>query len=203
MHGNDPTLAELVSTAAAGDAGAWDSIVSRFTPLVLSVTVRYRLADADAADVSQTLWLRLVQNLRNLREPQALPGWIATTTRNECFRVLHSRRRLLPYDPITDTPSDRSEFREVAHIDLDEDLLRAERHEALLAAFAELSDRHRQLLLLLLEDPPLSYATISERLDMPIGAIGPTRARAVERLRRSPAISALLESDDLARTNRR
>jgi RNA polymerase sigma factor (sigma-70 family) len=203
MEGNDPTLADLVSAAAAGDPRAWDSIVVRFTPLVLSVTNRYRVAESDVADVAQTVWLRLVQNLDNLREPLALPGWISTTTRNECFRVLHSRRRLSPYDPLVESPADHGERREVTHIDLDEELLRAERHQALLAAFAELSDRHRELLVLLLEDPPLSYATISERLAMPVGAIGPTRARAVERLRSSPALAALLETDDLTGIGRR
>jgi RNA polymerase sigma factor (sigma-70 family) len=196
MQGDDPTLTDLVKAAAAGDASSWDSIVARFSPLVLSVTARYRLADADVADVSQTLWLRLVQNLRGLREPQALPGWIVTTTRNECLRVLNFRQRLTTYDPLTESPGDRGDYRHVTQIDLAEDLLRAERHEALLLAFAELSDRDRELLLLLLADPPMSYAQISESLGMPVGAIGPTRARALERLRRSPALAALRNADD-------
>ena len=195
MHEDDPTLAELVAAAATGDAAAWDSLVSRFTPLVLSVTARFRLGSTDAADVSQTLWLRLLQNLRNLREPAALPGWIATTTRNECLQVVTSRRRLTSYDPLDESTVGRLEQADATSHDVAADLLRAERHAALLAAFGELSDRHRELLLLLVQDPPLSYAEISDRLGMPIGAIGPTRARAVERLRQSPTLAALQDSD--------
>ncbi len=193
---DQPTVADLVQAAAAGDQRAWDGLVARYMPLVMSVAARYRLAEGDVADVSQTLWLRLVQNLHTLREPQALPGWIVTTTRNECFRVLRSGSRVSPYDPLTESPADRVDLRSDAQADPDEELLREERHEALLAAFAELPDRHRDLLMLLLADPPVSYAEISERLGMPIGGIGPTRARAVARLRRSPALAALLGTDD-------
>lgn len=192
-----PTVADLVRDAAAGDQRAWDGLVERYMPLVMSVAARYRLAEGDVADVSQTLWLRLVQSLHTLREPQALPGWIVTTTRNECFRVLRTGQRVTPYDPLTESPADRVDLRGASTADLDEELLREERHEALLAAFAELPDRHRELLLLLLADPPPSYAEISDRLGMPIGGIGPTRARAVARLRRSPALAALLGDDDL------
>jgi RNA polymerase sigma factor (sigma-70 family) len=195
---DDPTVTDLVLAATAGDQQAWDALVERYTPLVMSVAVRYRLSDEDAADVGQTLWLRLVQHLRELREPKALPGWIVATTRNECFRVLRGRQRTQSFDPLDAGIAERAEFRGVEYIDLDADLLRAERHEALLAAFAELPEHHRQLLLLLLADPPLAYAEISRRIGIPIGGIGPTRARALERLRRCPALAALLEADRLA-----
>ena len=190
---SEHTIAELVHAAAQRDKAAWDELVIRFSPLVGSVAARYRLIEQDAADVSQTVWLRLVQHLSSLREPAALPGWIVTTTRNECLRVIRIRQRTATFDPLLDPPRTKGPGTEQRQID--EDLMRDERHEALLSAFAELSARHRELLTLLLTDPPVSYAEISQRLDIPIGAIGPTRARALQRLRRSPALASLLAAE--------
>ena len=189
------TIAELVHAATEHDKDAWDELVGRFHPLVMSVTARYRLSEQDAADVSQTLWLRLVQHLSALREPAALPGWIVTTTRNECLRVLRIRQRTGTFDPLLEPPRTRGPAEEPSQID--EDLMRDERHDALLTAFAELSGRHRELLTLLLADPPVSYADISERLGIPVGAIGPTRARALQKLRRSSALAALLNAESI------
>jgi RNA polymerase sigma factor (sigma-70 family) len=189
---SEQTIAALVHAAVQGDKAAWDELVARFAPLVGSVAARYRLNEADAADVSQTVWLRLVQHLSSLREPAALPGWIVTTTRNEALRVLKIRQRTNSFDPLLDPPRSRGPGEE--HRDIDEDLMRDERHEALLSAFGELSSRHRELLSLLLTDPPVPYAEISRRLGIPVGAIGPTRARALDRLRKSPALAALLAS---------
>jgi RNA polymerase sigma factor (sigma-70 family) len=187
------TIAELVHSAARGDKNAWDELVLRFSPLVLSVAGRYRLGEQDGADVSQTVWLRLVQHLATLREPAALPGWIVTTTRNECLRVLRIRQRMAYFDPLIDPPGGGRGA--AGQDDIDDNLMQDERHEALLSAFAELPARHRELLILLLTDPPVSYAEISERLGIPIGGIGPTRARALDRLRRSPALAALLKAE--------
>lgn len=194
VESSELSPAELVLAAAGGSRTAWDELVRRFTPLVLSITARYRLSYADAADVSQTVWLQLVQHLPDLREPRALPGWITTTVKHECLRVLRARQRVTALDPqqdgrLQEGPRDR------AWPESDEELLRQERHVALLAGFAELSPRQRELLVLLMTDPPPSYSEISDRLGIPVGAIGPTRARALERLRRSPALAALLCSD--------
>lgn len=192
VDGPEPSVPELVQAALDGSRAAWNDLVQRFTPLVLCITARYRLSHADAADVSQTVWLRLVQHLSDVREPGALPGWIATAVRHECTRLLRAQQRVASLDPqeqggrLEDPGSDRP-FPES-----DEALLRRERHEALLAGFAELTQRQRDVLQLLLSDPPLSYADISSRLGIPVGAIGPTRARAVERLRHSPALAALM-----------
>ena len=98
MDTTDP-LATLVHAAREGDQGAWDAIVDRFLPLVGAIIRRHRLSEADGDDVSQTVWLRLVEHLDALREPDALPGWIRTTTRNECLRVLAARGRVRPVDP--------------------------------------------------------------------------------------------------------
>ncbi len=193
MGPGDREISELVAAAIEGDQSAWNSLVDRYLPLVQSVIGRYRLSDADGADVSQTVWLRLVQNLGTVRNPAALPGWIATTTRNECLRVVVGRKRLTTYDPQVGPPPGHvaEEVPEPG-----EDLERVERHEALLAAFADLPDRDRELLLLLISDPPIKYAEISERLGISIGSIGPTRGRVLERLRRSPALAALAPSSD-------
>jgi RNA polymerase sigma factor (sigma-70 family) len=183
---DDDVVATLVARALEGDSSAWDRLVGRFTPLVLSIVRRNRLQDAEAQDVVQTVWLRLVEHLGAVREPRALPGWIATTTRHECHHV-HGGRLPVPsadldaHGPVDGSPGP------------DRDLLAGERHEALLAAVAELPERQRALLLLLLEDPPLPYDEIGRRLGMPVGSIGPTRARAIARIRSHAAVRALLE----------
>jgi RNA polymerase sigma factor (sigma-70 family) len=194
LESSDPTVSDLVAAAVRGEQPAWDVLVSRYMPLVVSVAGRFRLASDDIADVAQTVWMRLVQSLRTLRTPDALAGWIITTTRRECIHLLQTQRRTFVFDPLADPPSDRAEWGQVA-VDLDEAILRAERHEALLIAFAELPDHQRELLLLLLADPPMSYAEISARLGIPKGSIGPTRARALERLRDNPLIIALMREE--------
>jgi len=184
MDVGDYPIASLVEAAAAGDEYAWHEIVDRYTPLLAVVIRRFRLTTAETQDVTQTVWLRLVEHLSGLREPRALPMWIITTSKRESLRYLSDRRRTVPYDPLDPSwlasPADVAE--PVA------DLLRAERHEALLAGLAELPARQRELLLLLVEDPPLSYAQISQRTGIPPGSIGPTRGRALERLRQTFAI---------------
>lgn len=180
----------LVAAAVAGQASAWHELVARYTPLVLSVVRRHRLQDGDAEDVVQTVWLRLVEHLGELREPAALPGWIATTARNECLRVIRARRVMPSSDPLGHRAAAGAE---VVAETVDSPLLDHERHEALLAAVAELPDRQRALLLVLIEDPPVPYEEVSARLGIPVGSIGPTRARALARLRDHPAVSALLD----------
>jgi RNA polymerase sigma factor (sigma-70 family) len=190
VKGDAHDVTALVHAAEKGDEAAWNELIDRYAPLVMSVLARYRMFHGDAEDVSQIVWLRLVEHLGQLREPRALPMWIITTTRNECVRLARANRRTETVDPLTDMAA-------AAAVDeraVDERMLRAERSEALFEALAELSDEHRALLLLLIEDPPLPYAEIATRLDMPIGGIGPTRARALRKLRSSPALVAF-ESD--------
>ncbi len=183
---DEDAVSDLVAGALDGESTSWDRLVARFTPLVLSIVRRNRLQDAEAQDVVQTVWLRLVEHLGAIREPRALPGWIATTTRNECHHVTGGHRPVPSADlDARGRPDDAP--------GPDRDLLAEERHEALLAALAELPERQRELLLLLIEDPPLPYEEIGRRLGMPIGSIGPTRARAIARIRSHRAVQALLE----------
>ncbi|GIG20201.1 RNA polymerase sigma factor [Cellulomonas chitinilytica] len=200
MDREDLTASDLVLRARAGDRHAWDALVERFMPLVLAVARRHHLAGADAEDMAQTLWMRLVEHLDDIHDPAAIAGWIATTARHECLRTLRLRRRTEPFDPLDparDRPAEAEEALDAAVVD---GVTAASRHEALLVAFAELSTRHRDLLLLLLHDPPVPYAEIGRRLGIPVGSIGPTRARALQHLREHPAVAAMLGDDAVVRS---
>jgi RNA polymerase sigma factor (sigma-70 family) len=182
----DWTLTALIGAAVDHDGEAWDELVSRFTGLVAHTIRRYRLSPVDAQDVSQLVWLRLVEHLGTLREPAALPGWLATTTRHECERNLRINGRSVATDP-TDLEGDRSGDPAV-----DESLLADERRRALQAGLAELSENQRDLLRMLSADPPYAYAEISRTLNIPIGSIGPTRSRVLARLRETAPVKAYL-----------
>lgn len=179
-----PTATELLAAAGEGDQRAWDALVDRFGRLVWSVIRGFRLDAASAADVSQTVWLRLVENLDRIRDPERLASWLATTARNESIRSKRKLSRSVPTDFEFDVA-------DPVAAPLDERLIRDEAVAGVAAAFNELSPSCQQLLRLLTEDPPLDYETISEMIDRPIGSIGPTRARCLERLRR------VLERDEL------
>jgi RNA polymerase sigma factor (sigma-70 family) len=185
-------IEELVQAARQGDQCAWDQIVERYMPLVTSVLRRYRLSGEDAADVSQTVWLRLVEHLDLIREPQRLPGWIVTTAKNEAIRIFNGRRRTIPVDPLR---GGQLEPGGTSSCEIDDDLLYAERQQALRDGMTELRPSHRQLLLVLLVDPPLSYDEISSQLGIPRGSIGPTRARALTELRSTPSLRDFLEAN--------
>jgi RNA polymerase sigma factor (sigma-70 family) len=187
---DDPTVVALVNRAAGSDPAAWDEIVERYAPLVWSICTRFQLSNHDREDVGQNVWLLLVEQLGKLREPAALPGWLATTTHRECLRVVTAARKSQRLGTGLD---DATQFVDATVID--EEILMAERNAALRAALAELPPRCRQLLAMLTADPPSSYADISAGLGIPVGSIGPQRARCLERLRRSQALSGLGEAD--------
>src|SRR5262249_47464316 len=156
---------DLVLRARDGDRGAWDQIVERYAPLVWSICRQFRLGRPDADDVGQGVWLRLVEYLPALHEPAALPGWLATTTRREGLRVLGIGRRrdrhgrpLLPgaQADLAEPDGNRAASPET-------ELLQIELQAALRAALAALPSSCQQLLTLLIEEPPLSYAQISAR----------------------------------------
>ena len=189
---DDPSVADLVARAAASDEAAWHELVDRYAPLVWSICVRHQLSRTDIEDVGQTVWLRLVEHLENLREPAALPGWLATTTQRECVRVLKAHRRCEVFG--TD-PDNGGLPLETDSTMIEEEVLMAERNALLRAAFAELPEDSQRLITLLMSDPPLSYVEIGEILGMPPGSIGPTRQRCLNRLRRSPYLRGLTDAD--------
>jgi RNA polymerase sigma factor (sigma-70 family) len=186
----NPVVTDLVTRARNADKHAWDALVERYAPLIWSICRSYQLASAGADDVGQSVWLRLVDQLDKLRDPAALPGWLATTTRRECLRVLHAMRgpQTARYDPTTEIlPNGQPETAE-------QELLAAERHAALHEAFLTLPPRGQQLIALLIQDPLVPYAEISAKLDIPVGSIGPSRRRYLDKLRRHPAIVALINA---------
>jgi RNA polymerase sigma factor (sigma-70 family) len=170
-------LGPVVAAAAAGDQAAWDTIVERFSGLVWAIARGFRLSAADAADVSQVTWLRVIENLESLRQPAALGAWIATTTRREALQVLR-RRREIPVDDAAwaDVVDDREP--PPGH-----GLLRAERDRELWGAFDRLPVRCQALLRLLVVDPVDSYAAAAAALEIPIGSLGPARGRCLAALR--------------------
>ena len=183
---DDPTVIALVNRAAGGDQAAWYEIVDRYAPLLWSICARFQLDRADGEDVAQGVWLLLVEQLGKLREPAALPGWLAITTHRECLRVVTSARKS---ERLGTGLDDALQF--VDNTIIDEEILMAERNAALRAALAELPPRCQRLLAMLTSDPPSSYAEISAALQIPIGSIGPQRARCLDRLRKSSALAGL------------
>ncbi|MPZ81590.1 MAG: sigma-70 family RNA polymerase sigma factor [Actinophytocola sp.] len=175
----------LLERASGGAEPAWREIVRRYSPLVFSVCRGYRLAGSDADDVAGNVWLRLVVSLGTIREPEALPGWLATTSRRECLAVLREKGRQIPNEDVDRVEPD-------AFLT---SLVEEEERTAVRDALTHLPDRDKELLSLLFSDPPTPYAEISSSLGMPIGAIGPTRQRCLARVRRVPSIAALLLHD--------
>jgi RNA polymerase sigma factor (sigma-70 family) len=177
-------LDELIRAASEGDETAWNSIVDRFERLLWATVRGYRLSDADAADVCQTTWLRLVESLDRIRDPERLGGWLVTTASRECLRVIRRGGRELPSDvaEVFDRPSGDP---------IIERVLADERDGALVRAFNQLDERCQRLLRILAAADPPGYEEIGAALGMPMGSIGPTRARCLAKLRARPEIAGL------------
>ncbi len=174
-------VASLVVRAADGDQAAWSALVDTFGGLVWATARACRLDGPDAADVFQTTWLHLVESLDRIRDPERLAGWLATTARRESLRVCRGSARLVACpDELPDTLSDRC--------DPDARLIAEQRTIAVRDALDRLAPRDRALLRMLATEPAPSYATIGAALGMPVGSIGPTRARALMRLRATLAV---------------
>lgn len=174
----------LVQAAAERRPGAWDALVDRFAELIWAVARGHGLSPADAADVSQTTWLRLAEHVGRLREPDRVGAWLATTARNEALRTLKRAARQVP----TDWDSDYARRRGYDEPPPDQRLLDDERNAALWQAFDGLSGPCKVLLRYLIVEPPPSYAEVSAVLDIPTGTIGPRRNRCLDNLRRSSGV---------------
>jgi RNA polymerase sigma factor (sigma-70 family) len=182
----------LIHRAAEGDRAAWHAIVDEYAGLVWSVVRGFRLGDAQAADAVQTTWLRLIEHVAAIRDPECLPGWLRTTTRRVCLETIRSAGR---EHPVAEHWEDA---RPASHRPDAEDgpescSIRQEQQRLVRAALAALPERHQVLLSLLVASPPVSYEEISEQLGMPIGSIGPTRARILARLREALAAQDLFD----------
>jgi RNA polymerase sigma factor (sigma-70 family) len=169
-------IASLVDAAGRGDQTAWNRLVQEFESMIWAIARAHRLGDADAADVSQATWLALLQHINRLNNSAGVGAWLATTARRECLRVLRGGKRSVLFGD--DGPDHESPEPPPGHA-----LLIAERDDALLRAFSRLRAADQALLRLLTADPRPPYEEIAAALDMPIGSIGPTRQRALARLR--------------------
>jgi RNA polymerase sigma factor (sigma-70 family) len=159
-------------------------IVTQFSARIRKVASHYRLPAHDVEDVMQTTWVRLLEHGDGIRDARAIGAWLETTARRESLRVLHRAGR--------EQPTDCQLLANEATAPVDEDRLAArERQAAIASAIAALTDRQRDIISALTLDPPPSYAEIAQLLGMPIGSIGPTRARIIERLRASRHLAAV------------
>jgi RNA polymerase sigma factor (sigma-70 family) len=172
----DPTIALI--EAADGDQRAWDALVTRYSGLVWATARSFRLGDADAADVFQATWFRLVEKLHQIRDGAGLGAWLATTARNEAIDMLRRRGRESP----ADLDEHMSGIRSTSGLP-EESVLRAEEDRLLWQAVRRLPDRCSRLLRAMGTDPVPSYAELAAALGIPIGSIGPTRARCLDQLR--------------------
>jgi len=180
----DKDTAHLLSLAGHGDEAAMRAIVDRFDGLLWSIVRSFRLGEAQAADAVQTTWLRLLENLRTIRDPERLPAWLRTTAQRASIDTIRSVNRECQLDvhgTDIDAPGNRDANRH--HNEPEASVLRKERVAMVRRAVQELSERHQELLGLLVATPPMSYQEIGARLGMPVGSIGPTRARLLARLR--------------------
>jgi RNA polymerase sigma factor (sigma-70 family) len=181
-------VADLVGRARDGDEDAWDGLVERYLGTVHAVCRAYRLADADAAEVNQVVWLRLAERLSGLRAPAAIGGWIAAATRMECLRRLRVAQAAEPAAVLAAGDGDTAAGEQgVAGngggTGIDVRLLVYERDRALLGAFDRLDPHSRRLLRLLTAEPRPTDDQVAAALDVPEADIPRLRARALDQLR--------------------
>ncbi|HEX2319709.1 MAG TPA: sigma-70 family RNA polymerase sigma factor [Streptosporangiaceae bacterium] len=177
---------DLVKAAAQGDEAAWRALVERFSSLVWAVARSFRLSTADASDVYQTVWLRFAEHLGRIQNPERVGAWLATTARRESIRVVRSRSRALPIEDATlaDLVPPDETSPELAVLDAEQARLESDRSKQMWRAFRDLPARCQQLLRILMASQRPSYVEAAAALDVPVGSIGPTRARCLRQLRR-------------------
>ena len=178
--------AELIVACLAGDMPSWDQLIARYSGFIYALTLRTGLAGADADDVFQNVCIRFYQNLSRLRDTARLTGWLAVTIRHEVWTL---RRRCRVTTVLSEIPEHAWETSSVESVvgetavDPEEAILALETQYLVKQCLEHLPDECRNLLTLLYrDDPPCSYAEVSERLGMPVGSIGPKRARCLQRL---------------------
>jgi len=173
-------LGPLVEAAKAGDRQAWELLVTHFTPKLRSVIRGYRLGEADVDDIVQETWTAALAHIDRIRVPEAFGGWLLVTARRASLRVIERSRREV-------VASDEHLPNDVTERTPDSALLEDEDRIAVNTAVERLPERQSTIVRALLLDPGTSYADLAETLRIPIGSIGPTRERALSRLRRELA----------------
>jgi RNA polymerase sigma factor (sigma-70 family) len=192
----DPVVEDngpLLAAAAKGDQSSWDALIARYNGLLWYITRSFELSVADGADAVQNTWLRLVENLDRIQEPDRLGSWLATTARRECLLMLRRRTRErvnVTADWLVDVPAPAGSA--------DEAILLGERDAALWRALRLLSERCQRLLRVLMASPPPSYAEVAAALDLAVGSIGPARQRCLGQLRSLVSADELLTDRPIA-----
>lgn len=171
------THGELLVKAREGDSEAWNALVERMSPIIWSIARSFRLDHATAKDVAQTVWVKLLENCDRINDPSRLPGWISTTSRREAMAAVNGSKRMTPSDFEFDI-EDPTASTEGSVLDFED-------RDEVRAAFETLDSDDQELLRLTVLEPGLSYEEISQITGRPVGSLGPTRARALERLRRA------------------
>jgi RNA polymerase sigma factor (sigma-70 family) len=182
-----PGAAELLRAARLGDRAAWRELVARHTPTVWAVARSHRLDRDDAADVVQSTWLSLLENMNRIHDPAGLAAWLASTARRHALRRVAARRRESPVDEA------RLDFARADAADIA--VLRCDSNAALWRAFTQLSEQCQRVLRVLVHAPELSYRQVAAALGIPVGGIGPTRGRCLAQLRRKAALAGLRGED--------
>ncbi len=177
--GEPGELTELVARASQGDAAAWNALVERFSSLLWAIARGHRLGQEDAADVVQNTWLKLLDHLDTVAQPEALAGWLSTTARHECLGILRKKGRehLVRDDDLATSAVDEQVLA------LDTALLDDERDAELWSCFVQLPQRCQVLLRALMASERPNYKAISASLEISVGSIGPTRMRCLDKLR--------------------
>jgi RNA polymerase sigma factor (sigma-70 family) len=179
-------LIELVQAARSGDPQAWESLVPRFTPMLRAVARDYRLSAADVDDVVQATWAAAFTHIAQLREPESFSGWLCVTARRQALRTISSHQREIAVEePRHPDESDHPTF--------ESSLVQEEQRAAVHAAVERLPARQRSLITALFYGSTSSYQALSTKLSMPPGSIGPTRDRALARLRRDRRLASALQ----------
>jgi RNA polymerase sigma factor (sigma-70 family) len=171
------TTTELLRAAAAGDQAAWCSLLRRYDAAVTATIRAHGLQPADALDAAQRTWMTLVERHDEIRQPEALGGWLRTTARNECLRIIRARQRDALLDVVCVELAD-------AGVDVEQSVVDADTVRRLRGHVDRLPPRAAVLVTALFDDDPAPYCEIARRTGIPIGSIGPTRARALVMLRR-------------------
>lgn len=171
-------IAALLHAAVEGDSSAWTEIVVRCGRLVSTTVHSYRLQDADALDAIQMTWLRLLTRGRRIQDPDRLTGWLVTTARRECLAILRRSKKITYRDETVDTPADSSECPE-------QRFLAGEEVMVVRGLVAELPVRGQRVVRALFSESPRPYSEIASMLGIPIGSLGPIRARTLRQLRQA------------------
>lgn len=180
------TDSELIAACLEGSHEAWEALIKRYQRLIYSIPFKARLSPDDAADIFQSVCLKLYEKLDTLRDHQKISSWLITTTSRECWRASARRRREAP--PASDSEEEFDSHKEIPATGLlaDEESELIERQQIVREAVEALPERCRDLVTMLFyEKDDLSYVDIAARMGMPVASVGPTRARCLEKLKKS------------------